>query len=156
MHKAESVLNELLVRLFNEILLIEQLSLNRDNFKDLSIVEIHTIEAIGDDKPRTMSEVAIDLKITVGTLTTAINNLVRKGYVERKKIQEDRRFVLVELTQKGIVVNKVHAEFHSKMVNKVMAGLSTQEEEVLVSALQKLTDFFRTEYNVGNLEGRDK
>ena len=156
MYKIETVLNELLVRLFNEILLIEQLSLSRDNFKDLSIAEIHTIEAIGEGKPRTMSEVAIDLKITVGTLTTAINNLVRKGYVERKKIEEDRRFVLVELTEEGRVVNKVHEEFHSKMVNKVIAGLSTKEKESLVSALQKLTDFFRTEYIVGNLEGRDK
>lgn len=156
MYNTENVLNELLVRLFNEILLIEQLSLSRDNLKDLSIVEIHTIEAIGDSKPRNMSEIALNLKITMGTLTIAINNLVRKGYVERKKIEEDRRLVLVELTKSGKAVNKIHEEFHSKMVNKVMEGLSNQEEKVLISALQKLTNFFRTEYDTESLKGKDK
>ena len=32
-----------------------------------------------------MGEIAHDLRITVGTLTTAINRLIKKGYVERKK-----------------------------------------------------------------------
>ena len=56
--------------------------------------QIHTIEAIGLDRSRTMGEIAHDLRITVGTLTTAITKLIKKGYVERKRIEEDRRVVL--------------------------------------------------------------
>lgn len=75
----KTILNELLVSTFNEILTIEQTALKSGKLNDLSVTEIHTIEAIGMYKPRTMSEVAGDLGITVGTLTTAINNLVKKN-----------------------------------------------------------------------------
>lgn len=43
----EYVLNKLLVQLFNDILQIEKNAMNNTEFKDLSITEIHTIEAIG-------------------------------------------------------------------------------------------------------------
>ena len=91
----EYVLNKLLVQLFNDILQIEKNAMNNTEFKDLSITEIHTIEAIGKEGNRTMGEIANDLRITVGTLTTAINRLIKKGYVERKRIEEDRRVVVV-------------------------------------------------------------
>ena len=42
---------------------------------------------------KTSSEVAKELSITVGTLTVAINNLVKKGYVERLRSEDDRRVV---------------------------------------------------------------
>ena len=45
----EYVLNKLLVQLFNDILQIEKNAMNNTEFKDLSITEIHTIEAIGKE-----------------------------------------------------------------------------------------------------------
>lgn len=67
---------------------------------DLSVTEIHTIEAVGMYELKNMSEIASDLNITVGTLTMAVNNLVKKGYVERVKKEGDRRVVQVRLTKK--------------------------------------------------------
>lgn len=95
MEKGKKILNELLVQLFNDILQIEEKSLKNGPLSDLSVTELHTIEAIGMYKERTMTEVAQDLKITVGTLTTAINKLIKKGYVDRKRIEEDRRVFLL-------------------------------------------------------------
>ena len=80
MDKNESkfVLNRLLVQLYGDILKIEEKSLQEGEFSDLSVTEIHIIEAIGIKGCRTMSEIAYDLSITVGTLTTAINKLIKK------------------------------------------------------------------------------
>lgn len=50
MRKIEDILNKLLVQLFNDILQIEEKSLKNTQFTDLSITEIHTIEAIGLDR----------------------------------------------------------------------------------------------------------
>jgi len=97
----KKVLNELLVETFNDILQIEQNALSEGVLNDLSITEIHTIEAIGMYSSRTMSEVAQDLNITVGTLTTAINKLVKKEYVERQRGELDRRAVMICLSRKG-------------------------------------------------------
>ena len=50
--------------------------------------------------------------MTVGTLTIAINHLVKKGYVERSRSEEDRRVVLVSLSEKGEKAYFHHRMFH--------------------------------------------
>lgn len=137
-----NLINSILVDLFNDILTIEQKSLQGGTFNDLSITEVHTIDAIGKYEPRTMSQVAADLGITVGTLTTAVNKLIKKGYVERKRGEEDRRVVLIQLTKKGKIVYKMHERFHRNMVKETIEGLSPEEERTLIEALKKLKDFF--------------
>ncbi|KAJ49129.1 DNA-binding MarR family transcriptional regulator [Clostridium tetanomorphum] len=148
MSKSIHVLNELLVDIFNDILIIEQNALQSGEFKDLSVTEIHTIDAIGMYNKRTMSEVATDLKITVGTLSTAINHLVRKEYVERSRSEEDRRIVYISLTKKGKLAYRIHKKFHSDMVKETISGLTEDEEEVLISSLEKLNEFFKSKYDL--------
>lgn len=142
-NEAEDVLNSLLVDLFNDILKIEGSVLKAGEFSDLSVTEMHIIEAIGCDREMTMTEVARDLEITVGTLTTAINRLIKKEYVERRRIEEDRRVVMIELTEKGTLAYKVHEKFHEEMIDHVLEELGVSEEEVLISSLDKLDKFFQ-------------
>lgn len=142
------VINELLVTLFNDILEIEEKALKQGELNDLSVTEIHTIEAIGMYKPRTMTEVANDLGITVGTLTTAITKLVKKGYVERTRGEEDRRAVMIALTRKGKLAYRIHEKFHQEMINETVDGLSEVEEEVLIKSLDKINKFFMEKYNL--------
>lgn len=148
MNKSTIMINKLLVQLFNDVLQIEEQSLKNGVLSDLSITEVHTIEAIGMYSERTMSEVAQKLKITVSTLTTAINKLIKKGYVERKRIEEDRRVVLVKLTKRGKLAFRIHEKFHGEMVNNAMEGLNLDEEEILVSSLNKVNDFLKEKYKL--------
>lgn len=141
------VVNELLVELFNEILTIEKAALQDSAFKDLSITEMHVIEAIGLGS-RTMTDVADQIGITVGTLTTSINRLVKKEYVTRKRSEEDRRYVEIELTHKGKLAHRVHEAFHQLMVKNMIEGLSNEDNEVLIKSLTRLSDFFREKYHL--------
>ena len=146
MTNTQELLNKLLVQLFNDILHIEENSLKNIDLMDLSMTEIHTIEAVGIKDAKTMGEIAHDLRITVGTLTTAITKLIKKGYVERKRIEEDRRVVLVNLTSKGEEVYKVHQVFHEEMICAMLSNFSDEEEQVLSKSLEKLNTFFEEKY----------
>lgn len=134
-------INDFLVTVFNDILTIEESELQKSKFNDLSIKEFHTIEAIGLHDEKTSSEVAKSLSITVGTLTVAINNLEKKGYVERIRDASDRRVVKLKLTNKGRLVYRVHQHFHKQMVMAVMQGLDGHEQDVLIEALKNLHAF---------------
>lgn len=134
-------INDFLVTVFNDILTIEESELQKSKFDDLSIKEFHTIEAIGLHDEKISSEVAKSLSITVGTLTVAINNLEKKGYVERIRDASDRRVVKLKLTNKGRLVFRVHQHFHKQMVMAVMQGLDDQEQDVLIKALKNLHAF---------------
>lgn len=146
--EAEKVLNDLLVKLFNDILKIEEKSLREGDFSDLSVTEMHIIEAIGRNVEKTMSEVAGVLNVTVGTLTTAINRLIRKGYVERKRIEEDRRVVLIKLTEKGDLAFINHEKFHNDMIQGILEDLSEEHEGIFIDSLKKVTYFFESKYNL--------
>lgn len=148
MNSIYSTLNELLVKLFNDILQIEEDSLKNEEFNNLSITEIHVIEAIGTGESRNMSSVARDLDITIGTLTIAINNLVRKGYVHRVRSDEDRRIVLISLTEKGKRVYIHHEQFHDEMITTTISRLSDEEMKVLISALSNINSYFKEKYNL--------
>ena len=135
--------NDYLVSVFNDILTIEESELKKSQFNDLSITEMHTIEAIGMYKRKTSSEVAKELSITVGTLTVAINNLVKKGYVERLRSEDDRRVVKLGLTKKGKLLFRVHQHFHREMVKNILKGMEQEEEQALLRALKNLHDFLQ-------------
>lgn len=145
-NSAEEILNRLLIQLFNDILHIEEKAMKNTEFTDLSITEIHTIEAIGTEGNRTMGEIAHDLRITVGTLTTAINRLIKKGYVERKRIEEDRRVVLVSLTESGKSVFLTHSVFHKEMIDEILENFQGEDLEVLNKILGKAIRFFERKY----------
>lgn len=146
-NQSKIILNELLVNLFHDILEIEEKSL-RDNGSDLTITEMHTIHAVGDEKPRTMTEISRDLNITMGTLTTGVDKLIKKGYLVRKRTEEDKRVVLVELTDKGLEAKKMHDAFHQDMITSVIDTLNGEEESILIQALEKLIGFFEEKYHV--------
>ncbi len=136
-------INNLLVEVFNDILVIEESELKKSQFKDLSITEMHTIEAIGMYKKKTTTEVANELSITVGTLTIAINRLVKKGYVERIRSEDDRRVVKLGLTKKGKLIFRVHQHFHREMIKAVIEGMDGEQSSALLKALDNLHNFLQ-------------
>ena len=131
-------INKVLVEVYDDVNRIEEYSIRQGAFNDLSITEIHTIEAVGMYGSKTMSEIAMELEITMGTLTIAVDKLIRKGYMERSRSSSDRRIVNVSLTKRGKLAYRVHEKFHLDMVKAIMSDFTLQEEEVLLSALSKL------------------
>ena len=87
-------LNEILVRLFRSIMDVEEKAIITREFQDITNNDMHVIEAIGIGTPKNMSSIAKKLSVTVGTLTIAMNSLVKKGYVKRERgaelLQGDR------------------------------------------------------------------
>lgn len=137
-------LNELLVRLFRNINVIEERALRTEEYKDVTVNDIHVIEAIGMEEAKNMTSVARSLEVTTGTLTIAINSLVKKGYVDRVRSEEDRRVVLISLSDKGKRAYLHHRKFHDQMIDTVVEQLSEEEQQVLEKALAKLNQFFKT------------
>ena len=80
--------------------------------------------------------------VTTGTLTISVNSLVKKGLVERSRSEEDRRVVLVSLSEKGEKAYIHHQKFHEEMIEAVVARLSDGEKHALEKALGNLNDFF--------------
>ena len=139
----KAALNDVLVKLFRNINTIEEQAVRSGSFKDMTTNDMHVIEAIGMGEPKNMTSVAKSLMVTTGTLTISVNSLVKKGFVERVRSEEDRRVVLISLTAKGRKAFRDHQKFHEEMVSSIVASLSEEEQLILQKALGNLSDFFR-------------
>lgn len=141
---AYRTINDTLVNLFNEIWELEKEAIITEEFKDITNNDMHIIEAIGLSGENTMSSVAKKLKITAGSLTIAVNALVRKAYVKRERSEEDRRVVYIALTEKGEKAFYHHEQFHRQMTNAVIEKLDDEEIDALVKMLKDISAFFRS------------
>lgn len=140
--KRRNELDELMSGTFNSILSIEEKSLDNKLTEGLTITEVHTLVAIGLHEKNPMGIIASRLGVTLATLTTAVNKLVKKDYVKRERSSEDGRVVLVSLTNKGRKACRAHDLFHKKMIEDALSDLTEEEECVLADALNKVKKFF--------------
>ena len=93
-----------------------------------------------------MTNIARRLRITVGTLTTSTNRLVEKGYANRHREEEDKRKVIVGLTEKAHEVLAIHDKFHDEMIDATFADMKLDEDELLMQSLENLSEYFKNKY----------
>ena len=125
---ADKTLNDILVKLFNDLMEIEEKCLISGEFMNISGNDMHIIEAIGLDEPKRMSEVAAKMN------------------VNRCRNDRDKRVVRVSLTDSGVRAYEHHARFHSNMIHDIKESLTDQESEILIGTLGKLVKFFQKKY----------
>lgn len=150
-------LDQLLISAYRSVLKIEELMIKSvEDQLELSISELHMLDAIsrGGREGLTISDIAQRLEITPPSVTVAINKMVKKGYVDKKRSEKDGRMVHVVLTRQGKRINMAHRYFHEQMVRAVAKSLSEDEKMVMVTGIRNLDGFFRKQIKM--LEKRNK
>ncbi|WP_290771026.1 MarR family transcriptional regulator [Anaerofustis sp.] len=152
MNKQEQILNEFLVEIFNEILKVEENALKKGKFQNLSIREMHVIEAVVKNEKsntNTSSNIAKSLNITPGTLTTGVNALEKKGYLKRQRDHEDKRVINIYSTNLGKEVEENHTKFHENMVKEMLNFFPQGKRDILIEAVVELEKFFKSKKKAG-------
>lgn len=146
--RAGRAVNDFFVDTFYGILKIEEQYIS-SHFPDLSVREAHVICAVSSAEKtgaNSSAAVADDLKVTAGTLTTAVKQLVKKGYLVRTREKKDRRYVRLSTTEKGSQACKAHQAFHTEMTQAILAPLNQEQTQVLIQALGALSEYFGQVY----------
>lgn len=83
----------------------------------------------------TMTQLAQRLYISRQQLTQVVEELVRKGLVEREKSAENRRVVLVRLSEKGRALADGIARCNAQRVADFLQELDEHERQTVLEAL---------------------
>lgn len=139
-------ITRLLGNTYDSIDRLEALS-QRSHGIDLTVSELNLVEVVGRatlhrDATIGMSELARTLDIRVPSATAAVNRLVKRGYVQKRRDQRDARRVNVVLTRRGEKVYRLHAVFNQRMAQEVSEGLSVSERQVLLDGIRRLEHFY--------------
>lgn len=144
MNRVRETVNGLLVEVFNHILFIEEQYMKHQGVT-LSMTEVHILENVEKSETKTLGDVARLQMVTPGTLSVAVNSLVRKGYIMKCKDLQDKRVVRLLLSAKANEVLRIHHWFHEEMVDSCIVDLDLEKEEVMIESLEKILNYFRQE-----------
>ena len=118
----DETLNAVLVLIFQNLIEIEGKCLITEEFSDMTMNDMHIVEAIGTEKAKRSSDVAKLMSVTTGTLTRAVDGLVEHGYVVRTRSERDKRVVFLTLTERGKRAYERHKQFHAEMIAYIIRG----------------------------------
>ena len=96
------------------------------------------IETIGHLGPLKVGEICNKMLVSGGNMTLVLDNIEKLGFIERVHRLEDRRAILIQLTQKGKDLFDNVFKNHAEHVTKLMSVLSAEEQKTLSGLLKKL------------------
>jgi DNA-binding MarR family transcriptional regulator len=109
---------------------------------DLTPGQMHAIEIIGHEESLRMKELAEKLGVTTGTLTVTVDKLERKGLIERRPHETDRRSYRIVLTGAGEEHFARHHAFHLKLTEEITSVLTPEELKTFEQVLDKVVKQF--------------
>ncbi|ENR2169558.1 MarR family transcriptional regulator [Vibrio vulnificus] len=132
-------LNQTLTEFYDKMSAWEQSVVKETGY---SLAQIHTIEVLGCHGALRMKELAEKLGITTGTLTVQIEKLVKAELIERCALPEDRRAIVVKLTEAGQVIHRQHNQLHLDLVRELTRHIDEEQQALLLSCLEKMNQEF--------------
>lgn len=110
--------------------------------KGFSLPQVHTVEILGLNGPMRMKELAQKIGITTGTLTVQVDKMVDAGLVVRIPHANDRRSILVELTETGRVMFEEHDKLHMQLTHDLTAKFTDTERTLLLDFFERINREF--------------
>jgi DNA-binding MarR family transcriptional regulator len=108
----------------------------------LTPTQMHVIEILGAHEALRMKELAERMGVTTGTLTVVADKLEQRGLLRRRPNAQDRRSILVELTEAGQERFQEHDKLHADLTREIIADLSPEEAACLAACLGKINRVF--------------
>lgn len=105
---------------------------------DIGLSDFAILEVLLNKGPMLVNEIGRKMRLTSGSITTAIDRLEARGLVARAADADDRRAKQVSLTRSGrALITKIFAQ-HSAKLDAAAEGLTRAERETLIQLLKKL------------------
>ncbi len=104
----------------------------------LNLNEFTTMEALYTKGTLSTQAIIDTILIPNSSMTYVLENLLKKGYINRKKDKDDKRVSIISLTKNGRDTFEQVYKKHFKHMREVFDSLSSDEEEVLQELLKRV------------------
>ncbi len=105
----------------------------------ISVSGCYVLDELAENGDQTMQALAGRMFLSVSTMTRVVGQLVRKGYVARRRDVEDGRIVWVAITPTGKdVLGKIHDALIETQ-REVLRPLAPRERQAALQVLEQLT-----------------
>ena len=109
-----------------------------DKTTGLTPTQYAIIDVLGHEGPLKISEIYGKMLIKSGNRTMILDSIEEKNLIRRVFSKNDRREIIIELTQSGQKFFNENYEARGSFVEKTLSALSQAEQKELVAMLKKL------------------
>jgi len=106
----------------------------------VTISQCHAIVEIGRSGEISLNELAELLVLDKSTMSRTINKLVEDGLVIRELDPEDRRYVKIKLTDKGVEIFKSIEESMDRYYKAIFNSIPEEKKEQVLDSLKLLIE----------------
>jgi len=106
--------------------------------KGVTANQFFVMKMIGDRGQMTVSEVADGLSVSLSAVTSLVDRLHRAGMVQRRRSEDDRRVVWLELTEKGENVVATCQESRMRIIQRYLGQLEDKELAFMIKIYEKI------------------
>ena len=122
-------------------LLLAELTRRRRPYADISVAAFQVLAIIeGEGRPLPPSVVAERMVTTTGTMTSLIDTLVRRGLVVRLPHPDDRRMLLIDITDAGREMVDLVLPVTHRINKGIFQVLSEDERQHLLELLGRVQE----------------
>ena len=104
----------------------------------VSVSQCYILEVLNADGALTMNKLAERMHLSISTVTRVVDQLLKKGFVNREEGLEDRRVRLIQLTEAGKEAHKENWLNMFKSERAILSQFPDEHREVLIDFLKKL------------------
>ena len=112
----------------------------KDREASLTTVETFCMEIIHALGKPTVSEFAGFTSLSSANAADKINNLVKKGYLNKVQSEEDKRIYYLEVTKKYIDYYNISYQYLKEVMEKLENRFTPEENKVLKKMLRVMSD----------------
>jgi len=131
------LLNEHFFQLYQSRFFQEKKTCSNSPIALLTHNDLRVMEFLDRKGILTMKELAEYLSLPMSTLTSIANKLVKNKYINRVRIDEDRRVVQVQLTKLGLQIIELRKNAHTSVSEELLKSLTTDEQDEFLRLLKK-------------------
>lgn len=107
---------------------------------DVTAEQWSVLNRLAEQDGITQKALAIRAEKDQTNMTRILDQLERKGLVERKVNTADRRSFLTYITEKGRALHKQLVPIEREVVHSVSSGLTEEQSDVLWACLKEITN----------------
>ncbi len=134
---------EKIMRSIFDLVLTFSKMLNFNNeVENLRAIELYVLLYVAQKGSQKMSELAQAFSMTKSNITFLVDSLEQKGFVSRSRSDEDRRVIMIELTQKGQQIYKQILSDFSKLIDKVTSWIPPEDLAIMAEGFERLSRLF--------------
>ncbi|MFW9773063.1 MAG: MarR family winged helix-turn-helix transcriptional regulator [Candidatus Thorarchaeota archaeon] len=138
MSNNEQNLFQMIEQLYEKFVQIEETSppMRKKIRKEFSIIEL-----VGKNKSCNMKDIIENLGLPSSTATRQVDKLVKLNLIKREIPAENRRMVILSLTDSGQELYLDHQEHRHIVETKLFQSFTDKEKDTLIKLIKKILDF---------------